>query len=363
MVITCFNRRSTILFLKAETVFLKPLLIISDKVNIVTPLSAYFLSFKYVPLLHGDLILKLYKSVCEKDEKMGMERIFSNEQYEQMLWVTKHLNKTKHKNRAQLILQSQLNKAIACFRDYILADIDVQLEEANALVLKKFVDQKILVPYESTEHENKELSEDNYIEMITGCILKEPDLLWFFEIAANKLPYILFTDKSYKIESVSLTTHPVYFCIPLFAMFPLEDLDYDEISFTRKNLLSAFQPISEKIEAFRLWVEEQDYAGNKPFEILEKLRADIFPLLPGFQHKIDNEIYFQQYRQRYDVKVMVHVDLCVTSAKNLIKLYEHENLLLPYVAETCIKRLERQMDSNKCRIFISEHLESMKEKN
>jgi len=363
MVITCFNRRSTILDLKAETIFLKPLLIISDKVNIVSPLSSYFLSFKYVPLLSGEFILKLYKSVCEKDEKMGMERIFSEEQYKQMLWVTKQLNKTKHKNREQLILQSQLKKAIACFRDYILADVDVQLEDANALVLKKFVDQNILVPYANTEHENLELSEDRYIQMITDCILKEPDLLWFFEIAERKFPHILFTDKSYKIESASLTTHPMYFCIPLFTMFPLEDFDYEEMNFTRKNLLSAFQPISEKIEAFRLWVEEQDYAGNKPFEILEKLRADIFPLLPDFQHKIDNEIYFQQYRQRYDVKVMVHVDLCVTSAKNLIKLYEHENLLLPYVAETSIKRLERQMDSNKCRIFISEHLKSIKGKN
>jgi hypothetical protein len=294
---------------------------------------------------------------------MGIERIFSDEQYDQMLWMMKKLNKTKHKNREQLILQSQLKKAITCFKDYILADIDVQLEDANALVLKNFVDQKILIPYVHTEHENLELSEDNYIQLITDCILKEPDLLWFFEIAEIKLPHILFTDKSYKIESASLTTHPMYFCIPLFTMFPLEDFDYEEINFTRKNLLSAFQPISEKIEAFRLWVEEQDYAGNKPFEILEKLRTDIFPLLPDFQLKIDNEIYFQQYRQRYDVKIMVHIDLCVTSAKNLIKLYEHEKLLLPYVAETSIKRLERQMDINKCRIFICEHLQAVKKKN
>jgi len=246
MVITCFNRLTTILDLKAETIFLKPLLIISDKVNIVTPLSACFLTYEFVPLLSVESTIKVHKSLCKREERMGIERIFSDEQYDQMLWIMKQLNKTKHKNREQLILQSHLKKAITCFKDYILADVNEQLENANALLLKNFVDQKILIPYVHTEHGNLELSEDNYIQMITDCILKEPDLLWFFEIDKSKLSYVLFTDKSYKIVSTSLTIKPMYICIPLFTMFPLEDFDYEEMNFTRKNLLSAFQPISEK---------------------------------------------------------------------------------------------------------------------
>ena len=204
---------------------------------------------------------------------------------------------------------------------------------------------------ESNAYNEKEDGEDFMIKYIIDSILNNNENLIFDEVIEELVPYS-------DLETEKVTDETYFLSTSLFEFPIMCDLNSDQLKTIMKEFRQTMKPFHDEYKSLKREIASISF-NESNIRIQSQIKSGIVPHLENIQKKIDENIYVQQQKNRYDPKQRIKVMLGVSSIENNIRLLEKEEVILPFVADSIIEKLEKNIDIKSCIPFIYHKLPAL----
>ena len=144
---------------------------------------------------------------------------------------------------------------------------------------------------------------------------------------------------------------PLYINQPLYVIPNISDLTFDQLEYTRNNLLGKNAVFNKQLDELRKTCIDLEYLPDN-LPRLQQLLAEILNDGINIQQAITDEMYVQMV-YKAGVSEMVLVSLGITSLGNLIDMYEKTGFFKPYVAAVLKQRMDIEKGLSYSIIFLN----------
>jgi hypothetical protein len=144
---------------------------------------------------------------------------------------------------------------------------------------------------------------------------------------------------------------PEYLDCILFRFPDISDLTYEQLSYTRENILKKIKNFNEQIHDLREACFEMFYEP-KHWETLQRTINEKLNGAEQLQQFVDEEIHIQQARNSGSKKI-IEVSMGITSMESLANYYEKSGMLKPYVAAILKERIDKATGLSRSIIYYN----------
>jgi len=318
-------------------------LMFSDKTFSNCSLSFFMSQYNSVDTMRESRIASQYyifsPNLTEKEKKES----------EALLAEERKLNTIKHKSRNDLIRLNILQNFKTRLREALKIRVKELLEANNAFELCQFQADENIIGMHNADMMDDGKNEAPMTSLI-HLMFTQPDGMFLTFSNFNK------EDKGenfseYAIDAAMDRILPPFIYAPLFEFPQLDKLKYDQLKYTRENILRKLKDFNSALPALKTQLMKLEY-NSENFSTISNLCNDF---LSNYCEEIDSvttdEIYIRQASMETPVNTKVSVHLAVASWDFLLRYFENTHSVEPYMINTIRQRMEIKDEANLTNIF------------
>lgn len=256
----------------------------------------------------------------------------------------KSIKKIKNKSKTDLVLLQQWNKFIEYHRNEIKKFSISILEICGVSKYIDLFNKEVLWGSHVLNSEMTDKNEEDFlIEHIYKSIVKT-DLKFFLNISPL-IDEFEFKELSSDISIVKKNSNFDFYSISLFQLPGNIDLTSEQMKTTRAQFFSKLSPIWTKIDVYDTMLKDISNGTDAESSLISFLRT-IEPDLKITQKAIDDNIYIQKSINSDCNNTRLSFEMAICTVETLIKYFELDETLLPYVASSLKNTIKKTEDLN-----------------
>jgi len=356
MDLAIYNRSNTKANVFAEAVYLRIAMMYSNEVYTSSFISEMLIKWHLRHQIPDHYLCRMHDLFYPEEIQEGCSN------FKDWFKTLKELRKIKHKDKAVIVVHQKMENLMKLVKQDVFDFYErfLNLHKLHAplkfyeLGMIAYVKNKVkdgderdpfgLTLMNSEDYSEESKEEDPLLKHIIDGFIEYEQSLVFDSVIEELVSFSRLDEGNIKEDSF-------FFSIPLFNFPHLQDLTYEQLKNIRDELIPIVEPWHEEYEKFQKELITVPFE-NSQAQIKTLLNTYITPYLKAIQHKIDENLFAQQQKSKYGADQYIKVMLGITSIENQIHLLEKEGVLLPFVANTIMEKLEKGVNIKACYPFI-----------